>query len=98
MRFTAAFAILFVMTANSVQATELTITLAVEQMDCAMCKWTVQKALMKVDGVKSAEVSYEDKIAVVVFDDEITSINTLTEATKNAGYPSKEREGLRADD
>lgn len=97
MRLIATLAIMFLMTMNSAQAREQTVTLAVEQMDCAMCKLTVRKALMKVDGVKSAEVSYEEKTADVVFDDEIASISALTEATKNAGYPSREREGSQTD-
>lgn len=97
MRFIAALALLSLMTTTPAQAGEQTVTLAIEQMDCAMCKLTVRKALMKVDGVKSAEVSYEDKTAVIVFDNEIASVSALTEATKNAGYPSREREGSQTD-
>lgn len=97
MRFFSALALVFLMTPHSALAKEETVTLTIQQMDCALCKMTVQKALMKVDGVKSAAVSYEEKTAVIVFDDDITSISTLTEATKNAGYPSREREGSQAD-
>ena len=49
---------------------------------------TVKKALTKVDGVSRAEVSYEDKEAMVTFDDEKTSADALIEATTHAGYPS----------
>ncbi len=65
-----------------------TVILELPTMNCAMCPITVKKALTKVDGVSQAEVSYEDKEAVVIFDDEKTSTNTLIEATTNAGYPS----------
>ena len=34
------------------------------------------------------EVTFENKLAVVTFDDEITNPDALTKATKNAGYPS----------
>lgn len=57
-------------------------------MNCAMCPITVKKALTKVDGVSRAEVSYEDKEAMVTFDDEKTSADALIEATTNAGFPS----------
>ncbi len=49
---------------------------------------TVKKALERVEGVKQAKVSFEKKLAVVTFDDAMTSIDSLTEATKNAGFPS----------
>ncbi|OES25812.1 mercuric transport protein periplasmic component [Alteromonas macleodii] len=53
-----------------------------------MCPITVKKALSQVEGVTKAKVSYEDKKAVVTFDDTHTSIEKLIEATTNAGYPS----------
>lgn len=69
-----------------------TVTLDLPTMNCAMCPITVKKALTKVDGVSRAEVSYEDKQAVVTFDDEKTSANAMIEATTNAGYPSTIKE------
>ncbi|MCH8347778.1 MAG: mercury resistance system periplasmic binding protein MerP [Proteobacteria bacterium] len=65
-----------------------TVTLEVEKMTCALCPYTVKTALMKIDGVFSAKISYENHNAVVVFDDEKTSIEDLTKATAEAGYPS----------
>ncbi len=73
----------------SVFAKENKVTLKVEGMGCAACPITVQKALEKVAGVSSAEVSLESSLAVVTFDDELASAPQLTEATKNAGFPSK---------
>lgn len=69
-----------------------TVTLDLPTMNCVMCPITVKKALTKVDGVSRAEVSYEDKQAVVTFDDEKTSANAMIEATTNAGYPSMIKE------
>ena len=57
-------------------------------MDCVTCPITVEKALERVKGVKQVEVTFENKLAVVTFDDEITNPDALTKATKNAGYPS----------
>lgn len=65
-----------------------TVTLAVPGMNCAACPFTVKAALKKVDGVSQVDVSYPDKEAVINFDDSRTSVETLIEATKNAGYPS----------
>ena len=48
----------------------------------------LQTALNKVDGVSQVDVSYADLEAVVTFDDARTSVEALTEATINAGYPS----------
>ncbi|MGH8724117.1 MAG: mercury resistance system periplasmic binding protein MerP [Burkholderiales bacterium] len=65
-----------------------TVTLDVKDMTCAACPITVKKALMKVPGVESAAVDFETKTAVVTFDPDKTSVETLTQATTNAGYPS----------
>ena len=65
-----------------------TVTLSVPGMNCAACPITVKKALTKVDGVQKAEVSYEKREAVVTFDDAKTSVEALTKATENAGYPA----------
>ncbi len=73
----------------SASQTELeTVVLSVENMTCAMCPLTVRKSLEKVDGVKTAEVDYETKLAVVTFDPSVVQVSTLTHATTQAGYPS----------
>ena len=41
-----------------------------------------------VGGVQHVEIDYETKMAIVIFDDAITTAEKLTEATANAGYPS----------
>ncbi|MEX2327118.1 MAG: mercury resistance system periplasmic binding protein MerP [Pseudomonadales bacterium] len=65
-----------------------TVTLSVPSMNCAACPLTVKAALKKVAGVSQVEVSYSNREAVVTFDDTSTSLEVLTEATTNAGYPS----------
>lgn len=72
----------------SASAKEQIVTLEVPTMNCVTCPFTVKKALQNVEGVSKAEVIFETKLAVVNFDDEITTINALTDATANAGYPS----------
>lgn len=65
-----------------------TVTLAVPGMTCAACPITVKKALSRVEGVSNVEVSYARRDAVVSFDDAKTSVEALTEASANAGYPA----------
>lgn len=65
-----------------------TVTLSVPGMTCAACPITVKKALSKVAGVESAEVSFERREAIVTFDDAKANVQALTKATENAGYPS----------
>ena len=78
---------LFMLAGVTAAATK-TVTLAVKNMTCAICPITVKKALNGVPGVSKVDVSYENKEAVVTFDDAKASVETLTQATTNAGYPS----------
>lgn len=64
------------------------VTLAVPGMNCELCPATVKKALSKVPGVSNVAVSFEKREAVVSFDDTKASVEALTKATTNAGYPS----------
>ena len=85
-----AAAILSLLGASSAAiAAERTVTLAVENMSCVTCPYIVRESLEAVIGVTAVEVSFEDKTAVVTFDDEQTDIAALTGATTNAGYPSE---------
>lgn len=79
--------------APSAFAAEKTVTLSVPSMYCESCPIGVRKALEKVPGVKNAKATYEPKEAVVTFDDAKASVEMLTEATKNAGFPSSLKSG-----
>lgn len=83
-----AIALVLTVASLSVWAKPQTVTLNLPTMNCAMCPITVKKALNKVKGVTKAEVSYEQKQAVVTFEVTQTSAGKLIEATTNAGYPS----------
>lgn len=65
-----------------------TVTLSVPTMDCAACPITVKKALQQVGGVSQASVNFDQRQASVTFDDTKTTVQALTQATRNAGYPS----------
>ncbi len=64
------------------------ISLSVPTMNCAMCPVTVAKSLTNIDGVQTADVNLEQGIVMVSFNDQITNIKAMTQATKMAGYPS----------
>jgi len=83
--FTAA---VLLMLSNAVFAATRTIALEVQNMTCSACPITVKKALQKVNGVSKVDVSFEKKEAVVTFDDSKATVEALTTATGNAGYPS----------
>lgn len=70
-------------------AAERSVTLAVDNMTCALCPVTVKKALLGVDGVVSATVSDKTASAVVVYDDAKVQVSALARAITEAGYPAR---------
>ena len=72
-------------------AATLTSTLSIPSMTCAACPITVKKALQNVDGVIEVKVTWEPREAVVTYDDSRVTVQDLTDATANAGYPSSEK-------
>lgn len=69
-------------------AGERTVTLTVENMYCEACPLTVKKSISAVPGVGKVVVSYNDKTAVVTYDDTKADVKALMAATTKAGYPS----------
>lgn len=72
----------------SALAAEKTVKLAVPGMFCASCPFIVKTSISAVDGVLAVETTLEDRTAVVTFDDVVTSLDAITQATANAGYES----------
>ncbi|MFY9316694.1 MAG: mercury resistance system periplasmic binding protein MerP [Burkholderiales bacterium] len=70
-----------------------TVVLSVPGMNCSACPITVSQALKKVAGVQNVKATLEPPEATVTFDDAKTSVEKLTEATKQAGYPSSVKPG-----
>ena len=76
----------------SEDATTEEVTLAVENMTCSLCPYTVRKSLQQVEGVVDAQVDFGNKTATVVYDSQKTGVKALTQATTHAGYPSSLKE------
>jgi len=64
------------------------VTLEIEGMTCAACATTVATALNRLDGVVTAQVTDVPPRAIVRYDGASVSVEELTNATANAGYPS----------
>lgn len=73
-------------------AGEASVTLAVENMTCATCPITVKAAIKAVPGVKDVKVDFEKKVAVVVYDDALATVDKLAGASRDAGYPAMRKE------
>lgn len=64
----------------------------IADMACSSCAATIHKALVKIDGVKSAEVSQPKGVASITYDETKTSPQALAKAiTKKTGFPAKPR-------
>ncbi len=86
---TAAFAVLMLLAGHGASADERTVTLEVDNLFCVTCPYIVKQALSRVPGVTEVEVSYQEKTAVVTFDDRETNAAALMAATAGTGFPSK---------
>lgn len=78
----------FLLTGSVYAAAQKTITLDVQNMTCSVCPITVKKALQNVPGVGDVKVDFEHKTATVKVDLDRTSVELLSKATTDAGFPS----------
>jgi len=69
-------------------AEELTVSLSVPGMTCASCPYVVQSAINGVEGVRTVAADADTRTAQVVFEDAVTSVDSILAAAKNAGYPA----------
>lgn len=87
--FASAFLTMALALASSAALADMkTVTLDVPGMTCEACPITIKKAISRVSGVTKVSASLERKEAVVTYDDSKTTVDALTKATANAGYPS----------
>jgi len=68
-----------------------TCTLDIGGMTCASCVRHVEKALSRIDGVRSAEVNLATEAATVSFDPQTAGLSELTAAVAAAGYTATPR-------
>jgi mercuric ion transport protein len=70
-----------------------TVVLEIDRMTCASCAVSIDHALNGLDGVESAEITYEPPHATIQYDPSKLSIDDLIEAVSNTGYPARLYEG-----
>lgn len=68
------------------------VKIAVEGMHCTSCAQGIKAMLKRTPGVVSAEVSFEQKEAIVEYDSSRTSAEKVVEAINNMGYKAKVKE------
>jgi Cu+-exporting ATPase len=66
-------------------------TISVFGMTCMHCHKRVKDAISKVNGVRSVDVSLENKSATIEFDEEVTNLEVIKKAVTNAGYEVGEK-------
>ena len=63
-----------------------TVTLNIDGMTCGGCVKSVTRLLEGVEGVEKAEVSLENKNAVITFDESKPDTDALIDAVEDGGY------------
>ncbi|MFC4058736.1 heavy metal translocating P-type ATPase [Planomonospora corallina] len=78
-------------------ATTVSRTLDIAGMTCASCVRRVERALIRVEGVETAEVNLATEVATVTWDPARVTVEALTEAlteaVSRAGYTATPRDG-----
>lgn len=93
LRLVVTTAVLAVLFTASAFAKDVKTEIKVSGMTCGGCAVSVKSALLKVKGVKSADVSYEKALASVVYEDTQTDEQQLRDAINKTGFkaePAKE--------
>lgn len=78
--------------ANSRAVKTERVKIAIEGMHCTSCAQGIKVTLKRTPGVITAEVSYEQREAVVEYDPSRTSPAKIVEAINNLGYKAKVKE------
>jgi len=79
----------FLFLSGALSAGEESVVLSVPGMKCPACPITVMVAIKRVEGVKSVNADFENKLAEVSYDDRLTNISNIQEAAENVGFPSQ---------
>ena len=62
--------------------------------NCGMCKKTIEKSALTVDGVEEAEWDKSNKTITVKFEKAKTRAEAIQKAIANAGYDTEQKEGI----
>ena len=73
------------MEAEGLAVADLTKEIGITRMDCPTCVMTLEKSVMKIQGVKKAQGNYLKKTLKITYD-EATSLAAIENAIEDAGY------------
>lgn len=74
------------------QAETARVTLHIDGMTCASCSLAVRTALRRLDGVREANVSFDEKRARVVYDPARVTTERMVQAINDLGYRARVEE------
>src|SRR5690554_6305698 len=63
--------------------------LSITGMTCSSCANAIEKSVIKIDGVRSANVNFATEKLNVEYDEGIADIQTVKQAVKKAGYTAQ---------
>ena len=66
------------------------IKLKIEGMHCTGCSNRLEKVLNNIEGVTSAQVNFDEKSAIVNFDEGKVTIEKIKENIEDAGFTAEE--------
>lgn len=69
--------------------TEKTVKITCTEMSCKACKQSITKAISKLEGIISLDISLENKIISVVIDESKTDEQSVLNAIIGAGYDAE---------
>ena len=61
----------------------------VYEMTCTSCEISVEKAVIKLEGVLNAKADYSGQFAIVKYDDKLCDLNKIKASIKKAGYSTQ---------
>lgn len=65
------------------------VTLRIDGMTCGSCAAAVKVKLKRLDGVRQARVSFDDKRAQVVYDAQVVTPDRMIQAIEDLGYKAR---------
>lgn len=65
-------------------------TISIPSMDCAACAVGIQSQLVGLEGIESARITYESKLAQIVYDSRQITETEILKTIEATGFPAKE--------
>jgi len=62
------------------------VTLSIGGMGCDACRARIEKALNKLNGIKSVSVNLASEKAAVAYDQDVLQLSSIKEAITDEGY------------